>query len=70
MTEQLRPEMERNCNKWHTPSDLETWEQNVSDMRTSILNRRKYALQELQSLFDVSDARMRQLSPDDLELLG
>lgn len=70
MTEQLRPEMERNCNKWHTPSDLETWEQNVSDMRTSILNRRKYALQELQSLFGVSDARMRQLFPDDLELLG
>lgn len=65
MTELVRPEMARNCERWKYPESLSKWEENVKTLRHNISARRKYAIEELKNTFRVSDARLRELLPDD-----
>ena len=65
MTELVRPEMARNCERWKYPENLSKWEENVKTLRHNISARRKYAVEELKNTFRVSNARLRELLPDD-----
>ena len=65
MTQSIAPEMERHCKRWHTPSSVTLWEENVEKMRNVIINRREHAIKEIKDIFKLSDERMAQLFPND-----
>ena len=65
MTELVRPEMARNCERWKYPESAAKWEENILTLRHNISARRKYAIEELKNTFRVSNARLRELLPDD-----
>lgn len=65
MTQSIAPEMERHCKRWHTPSNVTLWEENVEKMRNVIINRREHAIKEIKDLFKLSDEKMAQLFPND-----
>ncbi len=56
---QLEPEMERHIKKWGDPSSVSAWKKNVANLRQCLAERHDYALKNLKSEFNVSDAQMK-----------
>ena len=65
MTEQIRSEMPRQIERWGGPSSLKSWENNVAVLRRITSEKRGRMLIILQESFSISDARMRELFPED-----
>ncbi|MHB1313983.1 MAG: lamin tail domain-containing protein [Christensenellales bacterium] len=61
MAAEIRPEMARNIERWGRPVNMEKWEQNIEDLKTTVTKRWDAAKKEIKSLFDLSDARMNEL---------
>lgn len=58
LADQMRPEMERHIARWGRPKSMELWESALERMREIIRNRPEYALESVQSYFDISDEQM------------
>ena len=65
MVAEMEPEMERTIARWGKPSSLSEWKKNVKALRQCIADRRPYAIRELKNFFGLSDARARELFPND-----
>jgi hypothetical protein len=57
----LRPEMQRQINRWGKPNSMNEWEEAVSQMRYFIEERPDYALENMRQYFGVSQERMNEL---------
>ena len=64
MVDSMRDEMPRTIKKWGDPSSMSYWEGKINDLRDNIENRRKYAIQGLQSYFGLSNERIKELFPN------
>lgn len=64
MVAQVTPEMQRTIDKWHQPSSMQQWSENVAAIRFSLANRRPYAISEIRSLFSLTDQQMQELFPN------
>ena len=64
MVESMRPEMQRTIDKWKRPASMSGWENHIQDLRHNIENRRKYAIQGLQSYFNIPNEKMAELFPN------
>ena len=61
MTAALRPEMQRQIDKWHRPYSMEDWEDSIAELRSIVANRPEYALLNLQDYFNVPQEKMDEL---------
>ncbi len=61
MVAALRPEMQRQINRWGKPGSMHEWEEAVSQMRYFIEERPDYALENMRQYFGVSQERMDEL---------
>ena len=60
---QLEPEMARHIKRWGTHSSLNEWK-NEAQAQRKILEKRPYVVtKQIQNVFDVSDAEMKELFP-------
>ena len=64
MAAEIRPEMERNCERWGKPESLEKWEENIENMKKSAEIRRSQAVKELKKVFGLSDSKIEDLFPN------
>ncbi len=64
MAEEIRPEMARQCARWSAPGSMDEWEKHISNLKETIEKRRPVAINELKSLFSISDDRMAELFPN------
>ncbi len=64
MAAEIRPEMERNCERWGKPESLEKWESNIENMKKSAEIRRSQAVKELKKVFGLSDSKIEDLFPN------
>ncbi len=65
LVEEVRPEMARNIARWKTHSSLAEWEADVAAAREALEYRPTLLKKSLQSVFGLSDARMKELFPND-----
>lgn len=63
MVAEMETEMKRHIARWHTPSSYSAWRDKIGNMRTIISNRPKALARQMQSVFDVSNAKMAELFP-------
>lgn len=61
MVAALRPEMQRQIDKWHRPYSMKVWEESIAELRDIVARRPEYALQNLQDYFRVSQEKMDEL---------
>ena len=54
----LRPEMERQIAKWHKPSSMAEWEEEIERLRTYVERRPEYALENLRKNFGLTQEEM------------
>lgn len=57
LVEVYRPEMARHISRWHMPSSVSSWENNVAALRSCIERRPEYALRILKNYYGLSDER-------------
>ena len=65
MTELVTPGNGAQLSALEISRNLSKWEENILTLRHNISARRKYAVEELKNTFRVSNARLRELLPDD-----
>ncbi len=58
MAAALRPEMERQIAKWHKPSSMSAWEEEIERLRTYVQQRPEYALENLRKNFGLTQEEM------------
>ena len=61
MTAALRPEMQRQIDRWNRPYSMEDWEDSIAELREIVAQRPEYALANLQDYFNVSQEKMDEL---------
>lgn len=61
----VEPEMERQIARWGKPVSMAGWRNNVATLRRVISEIRKVQINYLQNDFNISQARMKQLFPQD-----
>jgi hypothetical protein len=64
MVASIRDEMPRHIARWGSPSSLGRWENEIDDLRDTIVNRRSYIISELKKRFGLSDTEAAQLWPN------
>ena len=67
MAEEIRPEMERNCQRWTSeklPQSAEKWEKNLETFKERMVDKHKVAMENLKSYFGLGDERMHELFPE------
>jgi hypothetical protein len=64
MVNEVKSEMPRTIQRWHKPISMANWENEIARMRLCIINRRAYAIKELQSYFNLSDSEISKLFPN------
>jgi hypothetical protein len=65
MAEMIEPEMARHISRWKRPSSVSGWKGEVEAFRQCVTDRRANYLKEFKRAFSVSDARMKELFPND-----
>ena len=65
MIAEMEPEMEKHIAKWRWPRSMSEWRGHVADARHFLEVRTENAKKNLQKYFKISDARMRELFPND-----
>ncbi len=58
MVAAMRPEMERQIAKWHKPSSMDAWEEEIERLRTYVERRPEYALENLRKNFGLTQDEM------------
>ncbi|MEN6417642.1 MAG: lamin tail domain-containing protein [Clostridiaceae bacterium] len=61
MAAALRPEIQRQIDKWHRPYSMEDWEDSIAELREIAAQRPEYALKNLQNYFRVPQEKMDEL---------
>jgi hypothetical protein len=59
MISTMRTEMARHIARWHKPSSMKSWENQITRLRSAIERRHDIVLKQLQSYFGVSDATLQ-----------
>lgn len=62
MIEEMRPEMERHCQRWSWSKS--SWESDVKTYRDIVASRPATLVKQIKTVFGVSDTRMKELFPD------
>lgn len=58
MVEAMRPEMQRQIDRWHKPYSMEEWDNQIEQMRYFVENRPEPALQNMRRYFGVSQEEL------------
>ncbi|MGI6193638.1 MAG: CotH kinase family protein, partial [Christensenellales bacterium] len=61
----MEPEMARHVSRWKRPASVSGWKSEIKAFRQCIIDRRANYLKEFKRTFNVSDARMKELFPND-----
>ena len=70
MAAEIRTEMQRHIARWGkatmsvtsaSPSSMERWEQNLTNLKKMLREKVEITKQDLQDFFNLSDARMKEL---------
>jgi len=65
MAAKIEPELSRHIARWHRPGSVSGWKSEIKAFRQCIVERRANFLREFKKTFSVSDARMKELFPND-----
>lgn len=65
MAAQIEPELPRHIQRWRRPGSVSGWKSEIKAFRKCIEDRRANFLKEFKKTFNVSDARMKELFPND-----
>ncbi len=63
MQKEMEPEIADQIKRWGDPSSVAAWKQDMKQLRQMIIDRPKYAKQQLKNRFSLSDAKMKELFP-------
>lgn len=61
MAAEIRPEMERQVERWGMHDSVADWEQEIEGLKRNIAARRETALKQLQNMFGLTDEEMKAL---------
>ncbi len=64
MYAQLEKEMPRHIKRWGTPSSMDSWKRYTSNLRYVLENRPKNIVKQIQTVFGLDSARMKELFPE------
>ena len=64
MADEIRTEIPKQAARWGRPT-VSGWEKQITQMKDLLIKRRELCKQHLQDTFDLSNARMKELFPDD-----
>lgn len=65
MAGEIRSEMPRQIERWGKPSSVDSWESQVEQLKEMISEKPAITIQDIQDTFGLSDAKMKELFPDD-----
>jgi len=65
ITETIRSEMPRHIDRWGRPLSVPYWENQVSELRRIVSEKRERMIVILQESFDLSNERIQTLFPED-----
>ena len=63
----IRDEMTEQIARWRVPSTIQAWNDNVAALRTITSKKRALMIASLQQSFDLSQAKMKELFPEDFK---
>lgn len=64
MVDSIRDEMPRHIERWHTPSSVSKWENEIEKLRDCISERHDFMIKELKNKFDLSNEDVAALWPN------
>jgi hypothetical protein len=65
LVDSVKDEMPRHIKKWGKPASMSSWNSAINEIRTMIKKRRSNVIGQLKSFFDLSNARIKELFPND-----
>ncbi|MDD3244135.1 MAG: CotH kinase family protein, partial [Eubacteriales bacterium] len=65
MAAEIRTEMPRHIARWGKPTSTDSWEKQVTQLKQMLTEKRAITIEDLKETFSISDAKMKELFPND-----